>query len=125
MPSARADELRAGTAKVDITPPAGFALWGYAARKDLPSVGVHDPLLARVVVLAVGKDGTVITGRRLNEDTYSVQIMDDRERLQSVLKSDLKEFTVIKTSTMPSYAQTFSADERADVIAYLLSLKGL
>ena len=76
-------------------------------------------------VRAVKKDGTVITGRRLNEDTYSVQIMDDRERLQSVLKSDLKEFTVIKTSTMPSYAQTFSDDERADVIAYLLSLKGL
>jgi putative heme-binding domain-containing protein len=75
-------------------------------------------------VRAVKKDGTVITGRRLNEDTYSVQIMDDRERLQSVLKSDLKEFTIIKTSPMPSFAQTFSAEERADVIAYLLSLKG-
>jgi putative heme-binding domain-containing protein len=75
-------------------------------------------------VRAVKKDGTVITGRRLNEDTYSVQIMDDRERLQSVLKSDLREFTIIKTSPMPSFAQTFSAEERADVIAYLLSLKG-
>jgi mono/diheme cytochrome c family protein len=42
-----------------------------------------------------------------------------------VLKSDLKEFTIIKTSPMPSFAQTFSAEERADVIAYLLSLKGL
>jgi cytochrome c oxidase cbb3-type subunit III len=75
-------------------------------------------------VRAVKKDGTVITGRRLNEDTYSVQIMDDRERLQSVLKSDLREFTIIKTSPMPSFAQTLSAEERADVIAYLLSLKG-
>jgi len=75
-------------------------------------------------VRAVKKDGTVITGRRLNEDTYSVQIIDDRERLHSVLKSDLREFTIIKTSPMPSFAQTFSADERADVIAYLLSLKG-
>ena len=75
-------------------------------------------------VRAVKKDGTVITGRRLNEDTYSVQIMDDRERLQSVLKSDLREFTIVKTSPMPSFAQTFSAEERADVIAYLLSLKG-
>jgi putative heme-binding domain-containing protein len=75
-------------------------------------------------VRAVKKDGTVITGRRLNEDTYSVQIIDDRERLHSVLKSDLREFTIIKTSPMPSFAQTFSAEERADVIAYLLSLKG-
>ena len=75
-------------------------------------------------VRAVKKDGTVITGRRLNEDTYSVQIIDDRERLHSVLKSDLREFTIVKTSPMPSFAQTFSAEERADVIAYLLSLKG-
>ena len=75
-------------------------------------------------VRAVKKDGTVITGRRLNEDTYSVQIIDDRERLHSVLKSDLKEFAIIKTSPMPSFAQTLAADERADVIAYLLSLKG-
>ncbi len=75
-------------------------------------------------VRAVKKDGTVITGRRLNEDTYSVQIIDDRERLQSLLKADLREFTIIKTSPMPSFAQTLSADERADLIAYLLSLKG-
>lgn len=53
---ARAEELRAGTAKVDITPPTGFPLWGYAARKDQPSTGVRDPLIARAVVLAVGKE---------------------------------------------------------------------
>src|ERR1044071_9716935 len=42
-------------------------------------------------VRAVKKDGTIVTGRRLNEDTYSVQIIDDKERLQSLLKSDLRE----------------------------------
>lgn len=50
-----ADKLRAGAARVDITPPTGFALWGYAARKDAPSTGVLDPLRARALVLAVGK----------------------------------------------------------------------
>jgi neutral/alkaline ceramidase-like enzyme len=47
-----ADDLRAGTAKVDITPPVGYPMWGYAARRDSPSVGVTDPLFARAVVLA-------------------------------------------------------------------------
>ena len=75
-------------------------------------------------VRAVRKDGTVVTGRRLNEDTYSVQIIDDRERLHSLLKSDLREFTISKTSPMPSFAKTFSSAETADVVAYLLTLKG-
>ena len=46
-------------------------------------------------VRVVTKDGTVINGRRLNEDTYSVQLIDDRERLHSLLKADLKEFTIV------------------------------
>ncbi len=50
-----AEPLQAGAAKIDITPPVGFALWGYAARHDAPSTGVLDPLLARALVLAVGK----------------------------------------------------------------------
>jgi len=75
-------------------------------------------------VRAVKKDGTVITGRRLNEDTYSVQIIDDRERLHSLLKADLREFTISKTSPMPSFATSFSSAETADVVAYLLTLKG-
>ena len=43
--------LRAGAASADITPPAGYAMWGYAARKDSPSTGVLDPLQARALVL--------------------------------------------------------------------------
>jgi cytochrome c oxidase cbb3-type subunit III len=74
-------------------------------------------------VRLVTSDGTVVTGRRLNEDTYSVQLIDERERLRSFIKSDLKELTVATTSPMPSYERTLTADEIADVIAYLLSLK--
>src|SRR5437868_1236343 len=48
------DGLRAGAAVVDITPPTGFPMWGYAARHDAPSVGVLDPLHARALVLAAG-----------------------------------------------------------------------
>ena len=71
------------------------------------------------------RDGKVITGRRLNEDTYSVQLIDTEERLVSLSKADLKEYTVIKTSSMPSYQGKLSAQELADVVAYLLTLNGV
>jgi mono/diheme cytochrome c family protein len=73
----------------------------------------------------VTKDGREIRGRRLNEDTYTVQLIDQDERLVSLNKADLKVFEVGKTSPMPSVAGTFTADEVADLVAYLLSLKGM
>lgn len=76
-------------------------------------------------VRAVTRDGRKVTGRRLNEDTYSVQIMDEGERLMSFDKQSLREYEVIMSSSMPSYKDTLSAQEIADVVAYLLSLKGL
>jgi putative heme-binding domain-containing protein len=76
-------------------------------------------------VRAVTKGGKLITGRRLNEDTYSVQLIDAEERLVSVAKADLKEYEVIKTSSMSSYRDKFSAQELADVVAYLQTLSGV
>ena len=76
-------------------------------------------------IRAVGKDGTVYAGRRLNEDTYTVQLIDENERLVSLAKDDLSEYTVITTSPMPSYAETLTEQERADVLAFLLTLKGM
>ncbi len=75
-------------------------------------------------VRVVTKDGTIVNGRRLNEDTYSLQLMDDRERLLSLVKADLRDYTISKTSPMPSYKGTLSDAEIADVVAYLLTLKG-
>ena len=75
-------------------------------------------------VRAVRRDGTVVNGRRLNEDTYTVQLIDDQERLVSLTKSDLREYTIVTASPMPSFRDKFNPDELADVVAYLLSLKG-
>jgi putative heme-binding domain-containing protein len=75
-------------------------------------------------VRVVKKDGAVVNGRRLNEDTYSVQLIDDRERLHSILKADVREYTISKSSPMPSYKGTLTSDELADLLGYLLSLKG-
>jgi putative heme-binding domain-containing protein len=75
-------------------------------------------------VRAVTRAGTVINGRRLNEDTYTVQLIDDQEKLISLNKSDLAEYTIRTESPMPSYRDRLTPDEIADVVAYLLSLKG-
>jgi len=75
-------------------------------------------------VRAVAQNGTVITGRRLNEDTYTVQLITPDERLVSLVKADLREFSVLTTSAMPSYEKTLSAGELDDVVAYLRTLKG-
>ena len=76
-------------------------------------------------VRAVTADGTPINGRRLNEDTYSVQLIDDQERLISLEKSELREYTILTTSQMPSYAEMLTEEEIADVLAYLRTLKGM
>ena len=74
---------------------------------------------------AVTRAGEVITGRRLNEDTYTVQIFDEQERLVSLDKADLRELTTLAASPMPSYAETLTEAELADLLAYLVTLKGL
>ena len=76
-------------------------------------------------VRAVTEDGTVIRGRRLNEDTYTIQLIDEQERLLSFDKADLREFTVLTTSSMPSYKEKLSGQELADLLAYLVTLKGI
>jgi putative heme-binding domain-containing protein len=76
-------------------------------------------------VRAVTRDGRTIRGRRLNEDTYTVQLIDDQERLVSLVKADLRVWEVAKTSPMPAATMTLTAEDVADVLAYLLSLKGL
>ena len=76
-------------------------------------------------VRIVTKDGKTITGRRLNEDTRTVQLIDSEEKLHSLAKRDLKSYVVETKSAMPSYASKLTADEIADVVAYLLTLKEL
>ena len=75
-------------------------------------------------VRAVTRDGRTIRGRRLNEDSYYIQLIDEQSRLVSLAKADLRSLELIPASSMPSFETTLTADERADVIAYLLSLKG-
>jgi putative heme-binding domain-containing protein len=74
-------------------------------------------------VRMVTKDGKTIRGRRLNEDTFMVQIIDEEERLQSIAKRELRTFEVDTKSPMPAYAGRLTTEEIADVVAYLLTLR--
>lgn len=76
-------------------------------------------------VRAVTRDGKVINGRRLNEDTYTVQVIDEQEKLVSLTKANLREYGLVRRTGMPSYRDKLTNDEMADLLAYLLSLKGL
>ena len=75
-------------------------------------------------VRAVTRDGATVTGRLLNQDTFSLQLVDSNERLQSLDKSSLREFTILTSSAMPAYGDRLSAQELADVVSYLVSLRG-
>ena len=54
-----ASELRAGLARIDITPTTPVMLAGYASRKEL-SQGVHDPLFARAVAFEQNQQRLVL-----------------------------------------------------------------
>ena len=65
------------------------------------------------------KDGRKLTGIRMNEDTWSIQIRDNSARLQSFWKQDLAELAVERKTMMPSYSGQLSDQELNDVVAYL------
>ena len=54
-----ASALSGGVARREISPPIGGAMYGYAARGKEVSTGVHDPLLARTLVLR-GETGHLV-----------------------------------------------------------------
>jgi putative heme-binding domain-containing protein len=70
----------------------------------------------------VAKDGTATTGRLLNIDSFTVQLLDTKEQLRTFLKSDLRDHG-FAPSPMPSYKGRLSAQELADTVSYLVSLK--
>lgn len=105
---------------------------------DLSSIGAQrtpaqlqlnllDPAAAllpinRPVRIVMRNEETVV-GRRVNEDTFSVQLIDSNQRLRSLKKADMVSYDI---SAEPSKQPTsLSSDEVADVIAYLLTLRGL
>ncbi len=70
-----------------------------------------------------GPDGVSREGYRMNEDSFSLRIMDNEENLWSFPKDGLQSYERIEDSTMPGYAQSLSESELDDLVAYLFSLR--
>jgi putative heme-binding domain-containing protein len=69
--------------------------------------------------------GEQIRGVKKNEDQYSVQIMDTRERIQGYLREDMRTVTSEKQSAMPTFGSDRLSDaELDDLLAYLTGLQG-
>jgi putative heme-binding domain-containing protein len=75
-------------------------------------------------VVVAAKDGHVITGLRVNETNFSIQILEENGRFHSLLKRDLDEVKVLKKSLMPeNLAEVLTIKDLHDLFAYLMTLE--
>lgn len=68
------------------------------------------------------RNGEKVTGRRMNEDTFTVQILEGNQKLTSLRKEDIASYEVVRDSPMPSYQGKLSETELKNLVAYLASL---
>jgi cytochrome c oxidase cbb3-type subunit 3 len=71
----------------------------------------------------VARDGTTTIGRLLNQDTYSLQLIDAKGNLLSIQKDAVRQWEVSTTSPMPNFTGKLTTQELADVVSYLQTLK--
>jgi cytochrome c oxidase cbb3-type subunit III len=76
-------------------------------------------------VRLVTRDGKSLTGSRLNEDTFTIQVRDYSDQMHSFRKEELSEIDKQRgKSPMPSYKGMLTDAELTDLVAYLVSLRG-
>jgi putative heme-binding domain-containing protein len=73
-------------------------------------------------VRLVTRDGATVTGRLLNQDALTVQLMDSKEQLKTYSRANLREYTIIDKGLMPSVQGKLTDHQVADMVAYLASL---
>jgi cytochrome c oxidase cbb3-type subunit 3 len=76
-------------------------------------------------VTIVTKDGQKVRGIKKNEDSFSIQVIDMRHRIQGYLKSNV-EVIYEKGSLMPAYGpERLSEADLGDLVGYLTTLRGV
>jgi hypothetical protein len=87
--------------------------------------GFEESLAGYEPVTITTKNGQTIQGVKKNEDLFSVQIMDTRERIQGYLRGDVREVADPKKSAMPVFGpDRLGESDLNDLLAYLSTLKG-
>jgi len=72
----------------------------------------------------VTKDGATVTGRLLNQDALSVQVMTPKEELKTYMRSALRDYAIVDKGLMPSLRDKLNDQQVADIVSYLSALKG-
>jgi putative heme-binding domain-containing protein len=75
-------------------------------------------------VRLVTREGATITGRILNQDAISVQLINPKEELKTYMRAGLREYTIVDKGLMPSIQGKLTDQQVADIVSYLSSLKG-
>ena len=76
-----------------------------------------------VTVTVITSDGSKLVGVVLNEDNFTLQMLDTREQLHLFEKDKLRSLEKSRESLMPAYDQKMLSDkDLQDVIAYLLAV---
>ena len=87
--------------------------------------GVEGFLPGYEPVTLTPEGGQAVVGVKKNEDLFSVQIMDTRERIQGYDKSSLKQMQNNPRSAMPAFGSNrISESDLDDLIRYLQTLRG-
>jgi putative heme-binding domain-containing protein len=75
-------------------------------------------------VQVVTARGISITGLRVNESNFNIQLREENGKFHSFLKSELESVTVLKKSLMPeNIAEVLTVKELHDLFAYLMTLE--
>ena len=127
--AAWAEELTAGAATVEITPPVGLPMWGYGARHDKPNEGVMDPLEANALVLAVGDERLAIVGLDLGRAPTRRSMAAIRSRIKSeagiehvmIVGSHTHHGPVLEVDSLPSPEHSYVRELEAKIADCIIS----
>ncbi len=102
-----------------VRKPSARLAWGLTeATKEFPQ--------EYETVTIVTSNGQQIKGVTLNEDSFSIQMIDTSEQLHLFEKDKLRSYQVSRKSLMPAYnADVLNDQDLHDIIAYLQSVAAL
>jgi neutral ceramidase len=115
-----AAELKAGVARIEITPSSLMPLYGYANRKCGPADGTHDPLFAKVLVLDAGDSRMAI----VTADLGSLVSENLRRDVASKLNIPVLLLSASHTHSAPAFLPFGSAPASSEeATSYLVELE--
>jgi len=74
-------------------------------------------------IRVVTKQGQTITGKLLNQDAFSIQLIDSKGQLYSLRRVALRESTILVRGLMPSYRDRLTVDQIDNLVRIVSGFK--